>query len=614
MKKTFSDLCARGLGFLPMTIFFVILAALLYPLQTLPDGMLASAVIHGLLVSLMAWYLIYGFAVAAWQRAKRAMVVVSVLAVVTMAFATAATVHFVREFHSLPTAHHLCFVATEALMSRSGSARSIVFAKVDVELWLIWVVVLVLIGAIWFSALRFAPRRPLSFPLGRRHALVGGALVCEIVVLNVYRERPQYVLMPDADGMVSFIRSPAVCAEQLERRLHTPNRDAVAPVDDAGPRPHVVLLLHESLRVHNLAAFGYGRPTTPWMSQFVESQPGRTILFENAIAVSSNTAISVPSTFNGLPMDASSEEFHRAPLLWQYAEAAGYRTLLLSAQSYAFQGLDTFLLSDPPRTVWTADGVQWPIVNGGGMDDEIWLEEVALPTLRDALRGDSPVFAILQFNATHYPVLEAPEAFRQFGDDLRGRYDNSVLFLDDLNRRVFDLLEREQALANTMVIMTADHGENLEDHPVHRTMSYYDEVLRVPLWIYLPPAVLNDAWMAENRQRLVSNLDILPTVLDAMQILDTPAIAPHRQRFGGQSLLRSVPDRTIMAANTGAIRYWTNESFALLRGRQKVIVSDWFGTQFFDRAIDPEETHDLWDEVSVDTDHWAHSALQHRHE
>ena len=69
-------------------------------------------------------------------------------------------------------------------------------------------------------------------------------------------------------------------------------------------------------------------------------------------------------------------------------------------------------------------------------------------------------------------------------------------------------LEREGALSNTLVIVTADHGEELGDHGLWEHNFMYETNLRVPLIVALPGRLPAGA----SSDALVESVDIVPTV------------------------------------------------------------------------------------------------------
>lgn len=90
-------------------------------------------------------------------------------------------------------------------------------------------------------------------------------------------------------------------------------------------------------------------------------------------------------------------------------------------------------------------------------------------------------------------------------------YEAALTYLDGQIGRLLAYLEKSGRLADTAVIVVADHGEEFQEHGRwgHWEDTLYDEIIRVPLLISLPGQ--NKAQVI-NRQ--VRTLDLMPTILD----------------------------------------------------------------------------------------------------
>jgi arylsulfatase A-like enzyme len=100
-------------------------------------------------------------------------------------------------------------------------------------------------------------------------------------------------------------------------------------------------------------------------------------------------------------------------------------------------------------------------------------------------------------------------------DQLRSLYAEEVAYTDTLVGEVLDELDRRGLADNTLVILTADHGEMLGEHGLdflHHGL--YDEALRVPLIIRAPGARIG-VKRVEPQVRL---MDLVNTVLDYLKL------------------------------------------------------------------------------------------------
>jgi arylsulfatase A-like enzyme len=124
--------------------------------------------------------------------------------------------------------------------------------------------------------------------------------------------------------------------------------------------------------------------------------------------------------------------------------------------------------------------------------------------------GQRPFFAVLNYFDSHQPY-NAPRQFQHFKGQNTSRYSAAIAYLDALVNSTFLELQRRNALDNTLVIVTSDHGELFEEHGLTgHAHNLYRNVLRVPLFLRFPPAVP----MGQRVTRAVSLRDVPATILD----------------------------------------------------------------------------------------------------
>ena len=102
-------------------------------------------------------------------------------------------------------------------------------------------------------------------------------------------------------------------------------------------------------------------------------------------------------------------------------------------------------------------------------------------------------------------------------------YDSEVAYTDEQVGRLLDHLRHEGLLDHTLVVLTADHGEEFGDHGRWgHTVRLYEELVNVPLVIHYPgqPAAVES--------RPVALVDVLPTVLAVLGLPTPPEIRGTR--------------------------------------------------------------------------------------
>ncbi len=153
----------------------------------------------------------------------------------------------------------------------------------------------------------------------------------------------------------------------------------------ARPR-NVLLILDESVRQMSVCnAFREDCVYTPRTNR---AAPDR-IALDQVRAVDSTTAISLGVVFNGLVPTASRRDLHSAPLLWEYAHAAGLGTDYWTSQNLLFGNSGTWLEGLPLDHHASATDLDPGAPLETGADDGALVDRV-LADLRDsASAGDA---------------------------------------------------------------------------------------------------------------------------------------------------------------------------------------------------------------------------------
>jgi len=180
-------------------------------------------------------------------------------------------------------------------------------------------------------------------------------------------------------------------------------------------------------------------------------------------------------------------------------------------------------------------------------------------------------------------------------------YDEFILYLDQEFARLFDYLESSGILADTWVVLTADHGELFERGVRgHLSPLLYQPVVRIPLMIFEPGRVSR-----RDMYTPTSAVDVLPTLLHVTG--EDPSGWTEGTVLPPFSTTESQPDRAIYSLNA-----YKNEPTAPLTHATAMMVSGkykltyFFGykelgqgnerIELYDIEADPEELHDLYAE------------------
>lgn len=182
-------------------------------------------------------------------------------------------------------------------------------------------------------------------------------------------------------------------------------------------------------------------------------------------------------------------------------------------------------------------------------------------------------------------------------------YMGLISQLDAHIGRLLDHLEAVDQFDHTLIIFTSDHGDYLGDHWLGEKEMFHDASVRMPL-IIRDPRTEADGRRGEVSHALVQGVDVLPTVLDALN-LPVPAEAVE-----GISLIPMVHDQRaeplsrlvfseIDYAFHSDIRAALNRpldgcrGYMVFDGRWKYVLWEGFEPQLFDLQHDPREQVDL---------------------
>jgi arylsulfatase A-like enzyme len=319
-------------------------------------------------------------------------------------------------------------------------------------------------------------------------------------------------------------------------------------------RPNILLVVIDTLRADRLGCYGNARGLTP----FLDELAARGHVVRRARAQAPWTNPSVASIFTSRYQSQHRVIDYRSVLpateltLAEVLKANGYVTGGFSAngligESLGFgQGFDQYqahLLvkgEDPEymRIPVRADRI--------AAEALAWLDQLQ----RDGAAG-APVFLYLQLMEPHAPYAPPAALLDRLRDDrpvdvrrasehmyldsltpvgadelrqIEDVYDASVMAVDLALRDLFAALDAHGFFADAIVVVTADHGEEFQDHGLRgHGKALFDESIHVPL-IVLPPGTT----VPGDVDRLVSSIDIAPTVLELAGV-------PIPDRFGGQS-------------------------------------------------------------------------------
>jgi len=233
-------------------------------------------------------------------------------------------------------------------------------------------------------------------------------------------------------------------------------------------------------------------------------------------------------------------------------------------------------------------------IRAGRMTDfregDLWLDDVfIIPIDRFPLfHPAEKVFCYLHFLDPHAPYVPPIPYLNSYMSkeepSLIDRYDAEIKALDAKLGLFLEGLESRDILDETLVIITADHGEAFGEHGVwkHGAREYfYDEVARVPLIMYNPRLFPSPGRVEET---VSVSVDLLPSLVDLLNLKVPPSAA-----FQGVSIFSKGKTRSPYAF------FYENDDLRMVTDRKWKYIkeTDLDYAVLFDLIADPGEANNV---------------------
>jgi arylsulfatase A-like enzyme len=357
--------------------------------------------------------------------------------------------------------------------------------------------------------------------------------------------------------------------------------------------PNIVFVSIDSLRADHLSCYGAPRLTSPNLDRLAaEGTRVATVVAESSWTLPTHATLltGLAQTVHGLGGGGRLSE--HVVTMTELLHEAGYRTHGIWSGPYLHpyfglnQGFDVYesvmRLDGAATTTGDASTAQDVI---GPLHRQSYTDRTSPEIIERALRaidaaGDQPFFLFLHFFDVHYDYDPPEEYWRRFDPKYAGtldardwmsnpaihakmpeselrhvvaRYDGEIAFTDHHLGRLFDALDARGLSDDTLVVVTADHGDEFFEHgdKGHRN-TLFDEVLLVP-WIVRWPGHVKKAAVIEAQAR---HVDLMPTVLDFVGIappyaLQGDSFAPAMRGVASPPSLPAVSRLSLASAEVG---------------------------------------------------------------
>ena len=421
---------------------------------------------------------------------------------------------------------------------------------------------------------------------------------------------------------------------------------------------NVVLIVMDAVRTDHLSCYGYGRSTSPRIDDIAKQGQ----LFLTAISAAPGTLSSMPSIPTGLfvsehGMGPLNRRLDRSFVtLAEWLRTRGYSTAAFSNNAWVSEatglnrGFSTFRQISrlfPPgghptlAQVWAERSYRLLISERHDMGDRAAIQE-SIKWINGSLDQSNPFFVLLHLMEGHSPYdppnpyygmflpesakrrrrsfprrvlkrirhgtpeFHLPPETESQRQEIIALYDGSIRYVDELIGWLHAQMADLGVLENTLLIITADHGENLGDHGLlGHGGCLYETLIHVPL-ICVHRGIFPPSQRIES---VVQAHDVFPTIVNLLG---------GDESLGFDSVRRSLPsyhvrDKAHQMAfsedprygaehlvNTGLdVRAYDRALSAVRTDRWKYILGTDGSEELYDLQSDPGEEADLIDVESA---------------
>jgi len=344
---------------------------------------------------------------------------------------------------------------------------------------------------------------------------------------------------------------------------------------------NVLLISIDTLRADHLSCYGYSHNTSPNIDAFAKDA----VLFNHSISPVSLTLPSHTSMMTGTTplyhkihdndLRLSSENYTLAEMLKEkgFETGAIIGAFVLDSQFGMDQGFDVyddFLKEREEKSFF---------FNERSAKDST---KIAKEFLEE--KKDSNFFLFLHYFDVHGPY----KSHKRFAvPSAKLLYDGEIKYVDHYVGQVLQKLKDMGLYDSTLIIITADHGESLNDH-FERTHGYfiYHSTVHVPLIIRAPGGLRN-----AKVNDTVGLIDIMPTICGALNInipesVQGRDLGPYLSGEGRINEKRFFYCESLLPTkfNIGPLLGIVSENWKYIHTQQP---------ELYDIAKDPKETENL---------------------
>jgi arylsulfatase len=389
-------------------------------------------------------------------------------------------------------------------------------------------------------------------------------------------------------------------------------------------RKNVVIIIIDALRNKNMSLYGYEKENDKNIKKIAK----KGIWFKEHYSPANSTAPSVTSILTGmyppnhgilhqLPYTKESEiEKIKGVKFWlpSILQEKGFETIAIDWIGQWFKkGFDYY--GEGERL----DKSEVPFRPA---------EEITNLALSKINKTEKPFFLFLHYWDTHFPfptvkhkkIDEESEMYRTLEiiqtnaqkdymrkriegrglysiETMKEKYDISIKVIDEQIGRVYDHLEKEGKLDDTILFILGDHGMSLTEHEIYfNPTGLFEDSIKAPFVMHLPGI------KGRETSHLVQNIDIVPTILEFLEF-STVEVIDGKSLYPVIKEDREIRDKVItfdgLCEDIQCVRTKTRKLISAKNSFCNLCKSKHHGRlEEYDLEKDPDEKNNIFSEKS----------------
>jgi arylsulfatase A-like enzyme len=443
-------------------------------------------------------------------------------------------------------------------------------------------------------------------------ALIAGLVAARVASASTDRRVTHTCTVVTLAGLAIALGGSAVGFVSTERA------DGARPLPAAGS-PNVLLISIDTLRPDHLGSYGYGRDTSPTLDALAAAGAR----FTTVVSPTSWTLPAHMTLLTALPPEVHGvvdDGLRLDPSTVTLAEVlhdAGYVTAGFVSGPYLDAGYG-FARGFDHYDDYSAVRISHPATHQAHTSPALLAAVSGWLARRSDTAARRPFFLFVHMWDVHYDFNPPPPYDTLFDPAYQGRvtgldfetgtsvhagmpardlahvialYDGEIRYTDAYVGRLLDALRECAVFEDTLIVVTADHGEEFFEHgnKGHRN-ALYDESIRVPLIVRYPNAV-RAGTVVDTQVRL---MDVAPTILTLTHTTIPPSFGldPTLRPYTAQTLTPLLAGGHTFPLAPPAFASLHPHALAAIRNQDTKLILTPFSTpheQLFDLTTDPRE-------------------------